>query len=54
MLTHNSLKKLVPRAKLYRLADAKGLRIEVRPNGSERWRFRYRFTGKAKMLSLGE
>lgn len=27
--------------------------IEVRPNGGRYWRFRYRYAGKGKMLSLG-
>lgn len=39
---------------MYRIADHSGLCIEVRPNGSKLWRFRYRFLGKASMLSLGE
>ena len=35
------------------MADAKGLCIEVRPNGSKLWRYRYRLDGKASMFSLG-
>ncbi|MEO6967992.1 MAG: integrase arm-type DNA-binding domain-containing protein [Rhodanobacteraceae bacterium] len=53
MLTDTKLRKLKPKAKLYRVADAGGLCVEVVPNGSRLWRFRFRFAGKAKMLSLG-
>lgn len=46
-------KRLKPKAKLFRKADGNGLCIEVHPTGAKYWRFRYRFAGKAKMLSLG-
>lgn len=36
-----------------RLYDEKGLYIEVSPKGGKWWRFKYRFHGKAKLLSLG-
>src|SRR5574340_528092 len=35
------------------LADERGLSILIQPNGGKWWRFRYRFNGKAKMLSFG-
>jgi len=53
MLTDKRLKSLKPKAKLYRVADALGLCIEVRPTGTLYWRLKYRYTGKPKMLSLG-
>ena len=53
MLTDTKLRSLKPKAKLYRVADAGGLCVEVDPCGSRRFRYRYRFAGKAKMLSLG-
>ena len=53
MLTDKTLKALRPRATLYRLADDKGLCVEVPPNGSRLWRFRYLHSGNARMLSLG-
>ncbi len=37
----------------YSLADSGGLSLRIQPNGGKWWRFRYRFGGKAKMLSLG-
>ncbi|MBB4843381.1 integrase [Paucibacter oligotrophus] len=36
-----------------RLADERGLYLEVAPNGSKRWFFKYRFAGKEKRLALG-
>lgn len=48
------IKSLKTEEKPYRLADSDGLTIEVRPTGSKIWRYRYRFDGKANMLTLGE
>ena len=53
MLTDVKLRTLRPRDRLYRVADARGLAVEIPPSGAPRWRFRYRFEGKEKMLSLG-
>lgn len=53
MLSDTKVRTLKPREKLYRVADADGLCIEISPKGSRLWRFRYRFHGKAKMISLG-
>jgi integrase len=52
-LTVKTIENAKSKDKLYRIADAQGLCLEVPPNGSKRWRFRYRFSGKAKMVSLG-
>ncbi|HUE93168.1 tyrosine-type recombinase/integrase [Pseudomonas sp.] len=52
-LTDSAIKTAKPKDKLYRLADSNGLCLEVAPTGSKLWRYRYRFNGKAKMLSLG-
>ena len=41
------------RSKDYKLADAEGLYLLVRPNGSKLWRFKYRYHGKEKLLSFG-
>ncbi|SPL72464.1 tyrosine-type recombinase/integrase [Acinetobacter stercoris] len=54
MLTDTKIKSLKPRDKIYRVADHNGLCIEIRHNGTKLWRYRYRFNGKASMLSLGE
>ena len=39
--------------KPYKLADEKGLYLEVAPAGGKWWRLKYRFGGKEKRLSLG-
>lgn len=55
MLTEKTISQAKPKKKLYRLSDNTGnsLSLEVSPKGGKRWRFRYRFHGKAKMISLG-
>lgn len=53
MLTDAKLRNLKPGSKLYRVADGGGLNIEVQPTGARYWRYRYRFAGKQRMLSLG-
>lgn len=42
-----------PTSKPYRLSDEKGLYLEVAVSGGKWWRFKYRFNGKEKRLSLG-
>ncbi len=42
-----------PKDKPYKLADEKGMYLEVKPNGSRYWRLKYRIAGKEKLLSLG-
>lgn len=54
MLNDTKIKQLKPTDKMYRVADHSGLCLEVRTTGAKLWRFRYRFLGKASMLSLGE
>lgn len=43
-----------PAEKINRLHDTEGLYLEVRPNGSKLWRFKYRIDGKEKLLALGK
>ncbi|MTD33451.1 tyrosine-type recombinase/integrase [Paludibacterium denitrificans] len=52
-LTDPVIKAAKPQEKAYTLSDGEGLVLHVQPNGSKWWRFRYRFNGKAGMLSLG-
>lgn len=52
-LTVKKIEKLKAEDKLYRIADSKGLCLEVPPKGNKRWRYRYRYEGKPKMVSLG-
>src|SRR6218665_3868553 len=42
-----------PEQKTYKLNAGDGLFLEVTPTGSKRWRLRYHFAAKEKMLSLG-
>lgn len=37
-----------------KLADGKGLYIEVRPNGSKLWRYRYKINGKENLFAMGD
>ncbi len=52
-LTVIQCKNAKPTAKPYKLADEKGMYLEIAPNGSKYWRLKYRFAGKEKRLALG-
>lgn len=52
-MNDKQLKALKPRPKLYRVGCGEGLALEVMPTGSKLWRYRFRFDGKERMLSLG-
>jgi hypothetical protein len=52
-LTDTKVKNAKPGLKTVRLFDEKGLYLEVSPSGGKWWRFKYRFNGKEKRLSLG-
>ncbi|MEZ0261405.1 MAG: tyrosine-type recombinase/integrase [Alphaproteobacteria bacterium] len=52
-LTELECKNAQPGSKRYRLADTGGLYMEIWPNGSRYWRFKYRYLGKEKLLALG-
>ena len=52
-LTDAFIKAIKPSAKSATYPDGKGLVLLSNPNGSFLWRFRYRYGGNAKMLSLG-
>ena len=53
-LTDSIIKAAKPEDKKYNLPDGKGLVLFIEPSGSKFWRFRYKFHGKEKTLSLGE
>ena len=40
-------------SKSYKVTDERGLYLEVTPKGGKRWRFKYRFENKEKLLSVG-
>lgn len=52
-LTNAKVQSAKPAAKQYSMADGRGLSLYVMPCGSKLWRYRYRWRGKATMLSLG-
>ncbi|WP_158792749.1 integrase arm-type DNA-binding domain-containing protein [Granulicella sp. L60] len=53
-LTVREIETAKPTSKQYKLADGKGLCLLVMPSGAKYWRWRYRFEGIEKMMSLGE
>ena len=52
-LTNTTVKNVKPEAKPRKLYDELGLFLQVTPSGGKWWRFKYRFDGKEKLLSLG-
>ncbi|OGT47180.1 MAG: hypothetical protein A3E83_01940 [Gammaproteobacteria bacterium RIFCSPHIGHO2_12_FULL_41_20] len=42
-----------PRDKDYKIPAERGLYMLVKTNGAKCWRFKYRFLGKEKLLSIG-
>ena len=52
-LTDTAIKNLKATGKKYKSYDSGGLYLEVSPAGGKRWRFKYRYLGKEKLLSLG-
>lgn len=53
VLTDIKIRKLAATGKLYRLADARGLYLEVKASGARYWYFKYRWAGKEKRLAIG-
>lgn len=52
-LTEVQLRNAKPRDKTYKLFDGGGLYVEVPTIGSRRWRFKYQFDGREKLISFG-
>ena len=53
MLTDSKIKSAKPRDKLYRLADANSLRLDITPAGGKYWRLKYRLDKKEQIATLG-
>ena len=53
-LTDSIIKNAKPDEKRYNLPDGNSLVLYVMPNGSKIWYYRFRYGGKADMLSLGK
>jgi len=52
-LSDIAIRNAKPAIKAFKLYDEKGLFIQITPSGGKWWRFKYRFEGKEKLLSLG-
>ena len=52
-LTDVQIRSLKPADKPYKMADERGHYLEVSPNGSKLWRYKYGFMGKNKRIALG-
>lgn len=53
-LTDLQIRNAQPGPKPYKVAAGRGLTLVVMPDGARYWRFRYRFAGKEKWLSVGK
>jgi hypothetical protein len=47
------IKAARPESGPYHLTDGHGLFLVVQPNGSELWRWKYRFRGKFRLMAFG-
>lgn len=52
-LTDTAIRTAKPKDKAYKLYDEGGLYMQITVTGGKWWRFKYRFDGKEKLLSLG-
>ncbi|EHW7390092.1 tyrosine-type recombinase/integrase [Escherichia coli] len=52
-LTDIQIKRAKPQDKPYTMNDGRGLSLLIKPDGSKGWRFRFRFAGKARLMSFG-
>ena len=52
-LTDSAVKKAKPGDKPFRIFDGRGLYVEIAPSGGKWWRWKYRFAGKERLLSMG-
>ena len=52
-LTTAEIRAFKPKEKPYRQFDGNGLYLEVSPNGSKLWRWKFRYMGKEGRLALG-
>jgi integrase len=53
-LTDTEIKRSRPGDKPYRLADGRGLFLQITPTGGKLWRWKYRFEGKEKLMAMGQ
>lgn len=53
-LTDVKIRQVKATDKALKLADAAGLYLEVKPNGSKLWRYRYRIGGRENLYAIGD
>lgn len=53
MLSDVKIRQAKAEDKPYRLRDSHGLYLEVRPNGTKHWRYRYRINDKENLFAIG-
>jgi len=54
MLTDTKIRNTKATEKPLKLSDSKGLYLEIRPNGSRLWRYRYKIDGKENSFAVGQ
>ncbi|MCY0388247.1 tyrosine-type recombinase/integrase [Robbsia sp. Bb-Pol-6] len=54
MLTDIQCRNAKPKDRPYKLTDGKGLYLEVKPNGTRAWRYRFELAGKESILAIGD
>jgi integrase len=54
MLNDTKCRNAKPGEKPYKLSDAKGLYLEVKPNGVRAWRYRFELGGKESVYAIGD
>jgi len=52
-LSELKIRKALPKANPYTLADGDGLSLQVKPNGTKRWLFRFYWQDKQQKMSFG-
>ncbi|MCG9054756.1 tyrosine-type recombinase/integrase [Laribacter hongkongensis] len=53
-LTDIKIRQTKATDKIIKLTDGNGLYIEIKPNGSKLWRYRYKIAGKENLFAIGE
>lgn len=53
LLSDAQIRRVLPGAERQRLYDGRGLYLEITPSGGRWWRFKYRYGGREKLLSMG-
>ena len=52
-LTDAAMRAAKPREKAYKLADGRGMYLEMTPSGAKYWRLKYRVDGKERVHAIG-